>query len=186
MNEFKALLDRVRDGSEDAAWELLDVYGPHVMRVIRRTLSQQMRTRYDSTDFAQAVWASFFNNRAQVCDLDSPDELVRLLCGITRNKLRLEFRRNVAVAKRSIDREKTGANSCLSDMEVASSTATPSAFAIARERWQQLESGLSARDRMILKLRYQGFSNLEIASQVSVTTKTVTRVVDRLLGKLNT
>lgn len=184
MSEFKNLMDGVKAGSEEAAWELLNTYGPHIIRVIRRTLSQDIRTRYDSADFAQVVWASFFNHRGDVGRFNTPEELVRFLSGITRNKLRFEFRRNCFAEKRSLDREKTHVGALQSDYEPASPDPTPSAFAIAREKWNQLSSGLSDRDRMILNLRYQGYSNLEIAEKVDVTPKTVSRVVGRLMEKI--
>ena len=58
--EFTSLMQRVHQGDEDAAWELLDEYGPHVINVVRRVLTSRMRSKADSTDFAQSVWASFF------------------------------------------------------------------------------------------------------------------------------
>src|SRR5437870_4945509 len=43
-DEFKNLMQRVRDGSEDAARELLDRYGEHILRVVRRKLSRELRS----------------------------------------------------------------------------------------------------------------------------------------------
>ncbi|MCA9151905.1 MAG: hypothetical protein KDA92_21530, partial [Planctomycetales bacterium] len=54
---FSHLLEQVRQGSDEAAWDLVETYGPHVLRTIRRTLSREIRGKFDSDDFAQAVWA---------------------------------------------------------------------------------------------------------------------------------
>lgn len=57
---FASLMQRVREGSQDAAHELFQQYGPHILRIVRRKLHKTMRSKYDSSDFVQAVWASFF------------------------------------------------------------------------------------------------------------------------------
>src|SRR5947209_4816813 len=49
-DEFKNLMRRVQEGSEDAARELLDRYGEHILRVVRRKLSRQLRSKFDSVD----------------------------------------------------------------------------------------------------------------------------------------
>ena len=56
--EFASLMRRLRDGSEEAAWELVERFSSSVQRVIRRSLNEQMRSKFDSIDFVQAVWFS--------------------------------------------------------------------------------------------------------------------------------
>ncbi len=90
---FQALMDEVRQGSQDAAWTLLETYGPHVHRVVRRMLSAELRSKFDSVDFVQSVWLSFFANRSQVCDFAQPEQLVAYLAAMARNKVVTEVRR---------------------------------------------------------------------------------------------
>src|SRR5258708_1807407 len=90
--DFTSLMQRVHQGDEDAAWELLDEYGPHVINVVRRVLTNRMRTKADSTDFAQSVWASFFANRSTADRFDRPESLMAYLAQIARNKVGEEFR----------------------------------------------------------------------------------------------
>jgi len=48
------------EGSEDAAREFVATYGPPILRVVRRQMNKCLRSKYDSIDFEQSVWASFF------------------------------------------------------------------------------------------------------------------------------
>src|SRR5262245_41197954 len=56
----RALLERIRAGDEVAARELLARYEAQVRLVVRRQLPKLLRSRFDSLDFLQSVWASFF------------------------------------------------------------------------------------------------------------------------------
>ncbi len=57
---FRALFQQVLDGSEDAARRLHEEYGPYIAMAVRRKLPAQLRAKYDSLDFVQDVWLSFF------------------------------------------------------------------------------------------------------------------------------
>src|SRR6478736_4128141 len=59
-SEFAALIEQVRAGSQEAAWTLVEKYGRDVQRFVRRTLHQRLRSKFDSLDFVQIVWGSFF------------------------------------------------------------------------------------------------------------------------------
>jgi len=181
MEDFSILLQRVKTGSQDALWQLVEAYGPHVLRVIRRLLNQEMRTRYDSADFAQAIWMSVLCHCDRIYEFESSEELVRYLAGVARNKLNLEYRRQFETGKRNLRRERAElAESRPTVDDLEATEPTPSEFAIARERWQRLEAGLDARDRQILQLKYAGHTNVEIAARLSINEKTVRRLLDRL------
>src|SRR5262249_44175004 len=59
VQEFAALMQRLAGGSQEAARELYDRYGPHIRRVVRRRLIPALRPKFDSIDFEQDVWKSF-------------------------------------------------------------------------------------------------------------------------------
>jgi len=181
VDDLRQLLESVKAGDPDALWRLVESFGPHVMRVIRRKLSRELRTRFDSADFAQQIWLSVLCHGDRIFEFNTPEELVRYLAGITRNKLNLEYRRQFETGKRALRRERAAANgggANLDDLTV--DAPTPSEFAMARERWQQLEAGLDPRDREILQLKYSGHTNVEIAAQLSINERTVRRLLDRL------
>src|SRR5438445_10752725 len=103
-DDFAALLERVRDGSEDACVELVERYGSFVYRAVRRKLNWKMRSTFDSGDFMQAVWASFFEDRKCLVELPTARDLVFYLTSLARNKVIGEFRRRY-VAEYAVHRE---------------------------------------------------------------------------------
>ena len=65
-DDFRRLMQRVRDGSEEAVWDLVSVYGEAIRRAVRRVLNRNLRSKFDSLDFVQLVWKSFFRKREKV------------------------------------------------------------------------------------------------------------------------
>jgi hypothetical protein len=53
--DFSDLMRRVREGSEEAAWELVHCYGERIRRVVRRKMSHRLRPVFDSLDFVRTV-----------------------------------------------------------------------------------------------------------------------------------
>jgi RNA polymerase sigma-70 factor (ECF subfamily) len=176
---FQSLMDDVRQGSQDAAWMLLETYGPHVHRVVRRMLSQELRPKFDSIDFVQSVWLSFFANRSQICDFGQPEQLIAFLAAMARNKVVTEVRRRLYTEKHNIRREQSLA--AVGSQDITSRGPTPSDFAIARERWNHLVSGQPDHYRAILQMKYAGATNREIADRLGLNEKTIRRVIEKLL-----
>ena len=96
----------VREGSQDAGWKLVETYGPHILRVVRRSLSQDLRTKFDSIDFVQAVWASIFAEPTRLATFEQPEQLIAYLAAVARNKVVDEFRRRVQTQKFDVKRER--------------------------------------------------------------------------------
>src|SRR5690606_8481400 len=85
--EFAKLIDQIQAGSEEAVQTLVDEYGSYLYRAIRRRLNRQIRSQYDSQDFAQAVWASFFRHRETIARFRKPGELAAYLGTMAGNKV---------------------------------------------------------------------------------------------------
>jgi RNA polymerase sigma factor (sigma-70 family) len=186
-SEFAELMERVHDGSQDAAWQLLEKYGPHVKRYVRRSLNQEMRSKFDSLDFAQVVWASFFREPDRFRRLESPTALLAYLASLARNKVVGETRRRMKSAKNHLDRE-IGFGELAEDVEglefrCLNPDPTPSAVAIARERWHQLVDNQPESVRRILELRFMGATFPEIAEQLHINERTARKAIERLLGE---
>lgn len=178
--EFHELMSRVRAGSQEAAWDLIEYYGPLVLRVVRRQLRQQLRRRLDSMDIVQAVWLTFFRDRAALCAIDDPDSLVALLARAAVSKVIDEARKSCA-AKRDIRREATEFDEVHATQSNSSrAPLRPSQFAIARERWDTLVRSCSERDRQIIDLKYEGATFVEIALRLGIDERTARRVVIRV------
>src|SRR5271166_2326937 len=108
---FPMLMKRVLAGSEEAAEQLHDEYGPIVRGAVRSNLSQQLRSKFDSLEFVQEVWAAFFGNLPAEDKFDRPERLIAFLKAIAYNKIAKAARRCLAreqdTARRecSLDRE---------------------------------------------------------------------------------
>jgi RNA polymerase sigma-70 factor (ECF subfamily) len=86
---FRELIRRVRDRDQAAARELVERYESAIRRVVRIHLRDaRLRRVLDSMDVCQSVLASFFVRTALgQYELDSPEQLLRLLTAIARKKL---------------------------------------------------------------------------------------------------
>ena len=183
-NRFGDFVARTREGSQEAAWDLVELYGPYILRVVRRSLSRQIRSKFDSQDFAQAVWASFFTHRDRLLDIEKPEQLVGLLATMARHKIVDETRRRLDTEKHDVRRERSmdDWNVVIPDT-LASNDPTPSQVAMARERWNQMMHSQPEQSRRIVSMRLAGETPQTIARAIGVNQKTVQRVLRRLLNE---
>ena len=183
--EFEVLLERVREGSEQAIRELVDAYEGHVRRVVRRRLNKSLRAKFDSLDFVQSMWASFFENRGEIAEFDSPEALAGYLAKIVSNKVVEQCRRYLQTEKHNINRERSlhGAEAGES-LQPPSPRSTPSEVVHAREQWQRLVENQPAHYQRMVLLRAEGATYTEIAAELEVDESTVRRVLKRLLERL--
>jgi RNA polymerase sigma factor (sigma-70 family) len=182
---FRDLLRRMREGSEDAAWELVEQYGDAIRRAVRRTLSEKMRSQFDSLDFVQIVWKSFFRIREKSDRFDHPAQLAAYLLAIARNKVGIESRRLLHTGKYNVNREcSLDGEKTLVAHDVRDPGPAPMDVAIARERWDRLMRSQPDRYRQIARLKLQGHSCREIAQLLGIAECTVRRVLHKLLEEL--
>jgi RNA polymerase sigma factor (sigma-70 family) len=180
-NEFQELMQRLRQGSDGAAREMLSRYGPHIKQVIRQRLHRKLRSKFDSVDFSQAVWASFFADQARLRSFDSPDDLTKYLGAMARNKVVEAFRQRVQTEKYDVDRETPLEGSKgIEPAAIPASQPTPSQFIMAEEEWDRLAQGQPAYKVQILNLLRQGYTHQEIADKIGINEKTIRRLIRQL------
>ncbi|MCO6456904.1 MAG: sigma-70 family RNA polymerase sigma factor [Pirellulaceae bacterium] len=179
--DFERLIAEVRNGSQDAAWNLIEQYSPKIFRVVRRKLPDVLRQKFDSQDFVQAAWASVFAHRSRLDRLASPEEFIAFMAAVASNKVGVEVRRRLASKKYDVRRERSLADSASenSDLKRASDP-TPSQVAVARERWSQIMAEQPQHYRQIIELRYAGVTFREIAEQLGYDESTVRRAVRKI------
>lgn len=183
------LLKQVQEGSQDAARELAETYGPHVRRYVRRNLDASLRPKFDSIDFVQLVWASFFAQPGRAADLETPEQLVRYLGGMARHKV-LNTGRDLHTLKRNVEREvrfeQLGRDVRFDPQEpdggphLPSRDPTPSAVAICREEWERIVEDQPELVRRIVELRYAGSTFEEIAAALQIHERSARKIIDRL------
>ncbi len=178
-DDFCNLMRRVSEGSEDAAWELVTQYGEGIRRAVRRVLNVKLRQKFDSLDFVQIVWKSFFRVRNKCDRFHRSEELAAYLVKMARNKVGMETRRRLATKKYNVRQEQSFDR--LRAEDLACRQPAPIDFAIAHEQWDQMLEGQPAHCRRIVQLRLQGHTCQDIGKAVHVDERTVRRFLKKLL-----
>jgi RNA polymerase sigma factor (sigma-70 family) len=181
-DDFHDLVQRLRDGSEDAARELVERYGMAIRRAVRRALDEKLRPKFDSLDFVQVVWNSFFRVPGKMERISSPQELMKYLLAMARHKVNYENRRFLHRQNHNVNREVSLERlQAHSRLNPASHDPGPEDVAVAHEQWERLLEGQPARCRQIIHLRLQGYSFTRIGEQLQMSERTVRRVLNKLL-----
>jgi RNA polymerase sigma-70 factor (ECF subfamily) len=182
--QFPELIHRVRGGDEQAAADLVHRYEPEIRREVRFLLRDPfLRRTFDSMDICQSVMGSFFLRAALgEYDLDRPEDLIRLLISMTRNKVVDATRRQRA--QRRDHRRSTS----LEAVDLEASTPSPSQIAEGRELLAAFRDRLSDDERQLADLRALGREWADIARQVGGTAearrKQLTRAIARVSREL--
>src|SRR5882724_6342151 len=104
-SELSDFLQRIQAGDDGAARELLSRFEAEVRLVVRRQLPRLLRSRFDSLDFLQSVWGSFFRRmRSTPTEFEDSRHLVAFLARAAKNKVIDEYRR-AASRKQDMHRE---------------------------------------------------------------------------------
>jgi RNA polymerase sigma factor (sigma-70 family) len=182
QQEFDALMRRLRDGCPAAVRELLARYEADVLHVVRRQLHRKLRTQYDSVDFVQGVWASFFAlGPDDFPRFDNPKALKAYLVKMARHKVFDAFRQRFGTQKRNPNRARSLDGSVAAEAQaVASPQPTPSHVVMAREEWARLLQRYPDRKQQILLLLHQDKTNQEIAAELGMNERTVRRLVSTI------
>ena len=179
-SEFRKAIERVCAGSDEAASELVDTYGPHIQRVVRRRLNQQMRSKFDSLDFVQMVWASFFTEREKIASFTEPDDLIRYLATVAQRKLIQESRRCMHGQKHNLRRERALIAETEDETRYVRKSDRPSQIVMAKDRLDVMMREHSDRDRQVVELRVQGLTFVEIGEELGINERTAREVIEKL------
>jgi RNA polymerase sigma-70 factor (ECF subfamily) len=181
QEELQDLMQRLRDGSQTAAQELYERYGHHILRVVRRKLDRKLRAKFDSVDFMQSVWTSFFVNPSHQFAFERPEELIAFLAKLAHNKLVDAQRQRYGTEKYNVNRERSLEGSAAQEAaRVVDRQPTPSQLVVAEEHWDRLLEGQPDHYQRILILLRQGYTHEEIAQAVGVNEKTIRRLIRKL------
>lgn len=174
--EFAGLMEQVKEGSEDAVQKLLETYGGHILRTIRRRLNRRMRSQFDSADFCQAVWASFLAGEQQIPSFTHERDLIGFLNSMATNKVVEECRRRLQGKRYNAHRQGSQGDGG----GRVTKNPTASQIVSAQEQFSWLVRGDPTLYRRIVQLRVDGATLDEIAESTGVNERTVRRVIRRL------
>jgi RNA polymerase sigma factor (sigma-70 family) len=185
-DEFRLLMDKVLAGNEEAASQLLKRYGPAVLEAVRRRLSKRLRSKFDSLDFVQDVWASFFANPPSEQRVLGPEMLVAFLTRVAQNKVVDATRQRLQGVKHNVKLECSLDNSMPGGPEaVPAQQPTPSEAVSGDEQWFHLLDQLPKVHRRILILLRQGKKPAEIATELQINQRTIRRLIDKLIPRFS-
>jgi RNA polymerase sigma-70 factor (ECF subfamily) len=178
--QFQDLLGRLRAGDRQAAADLIRAYEPEVRRFARMRLTDpRLRRTLESMDVCQSVLANFFVRAAAgQFDLHRPDDLLKLLATMVRNKVIDHARRPKNVAEAAgLDPER-----------MASPEATPGRALAGRELLERARSRLKPDEQYLFDQRIAGRPWAELAQELGETPealrKRYSRAVDRVANEL--
>jgi RNA polymerase sigma factor (sigma-70 family) len=181
---FAQLWAAIRAGHSAEYRQLVGDCTPHLLKVVRRRLDRRLRPRFDSIDFAQAVWLSFVAQLNCLPDFATADELRGYLGQMASHKVIDEIRRQSAGTRRDLSRETALPEGDEEPLPTGQRN-TPSQLAIANERLGQLLAGRSAVHQQIIRQKLAGCSVPEIARAVGLSERQVRRVLVSLEAELS-
>jgi RNA polymerase sigma-70 factor (ECF subfamily) len=161
---FDELVARLRSGDPDAAAELVRRYEPAIRAAVRGRMSDtRLRRLFDSMDVCQTVLASFFARVALgQYELTSPDDLVKLLTTMARNKLAKQVTRHRRAGRdyrRTLPTDDAAVQPAASGPDPARQTAAADLVA-------EVYRLLSPEERRLVELRQHGHDWPAIAAMV--------------------
>jgi RNA polymerase sigma factor (sigma-70 family) len=185
--QFNRLLGEAMNGSEEAARTLFEQYEEKLLKVIRRRLHKKVRSKFDSVDFAQDVWKSFFMAPAGKRVFKNPQELLAFLTTLAQNKVIEAIRQRLSAQKYNVNREQSldDSRSFNKDNLVAPG-ATPSQVVGAEEEWNAFLRTQPLVYRRIFILLREGLTHQQIAAEVGINVRTVERAVAKFAPRFST
>jgi RNA polymerase sigma factor (sigma-70 family) len=180
LEHFRNLLREVQRGSDEAAREMYETYVSYVLRCVRHRMWRRLRSQFDSQDFVQAVWASFFNERKNLPDFQTPEDLTAYLIAMARNKVVMQGRNGQTdvrdlLRETPLDEAGEGASA-----HPTSRDPTPSALAMYHEQFDRLVMRQPAEVRRVAALRTEGNTYQEIAERLDIAECTARRSIQKL------
>jgi RNA polymerase sigma factor (sigma-70 family) len=185
-DEFNELLRRARAGDNGAIRDFLSQFEQEVRTMVRSRLPRKLRNQFDSTDFVQAVWQSFFVD-SDCREFDNIEHLRGFLFGMVRNKVSEQHRRLTKTEKYDLAREerlyvRRGDREV--PLEVVSPEPSASQAAQAADRMDQLTAGRSPLEIEVIMLRRQGLTFVEIADRTGINERAVRRVIETVRSRM--
>ncbi len=161
-------MERIRAGDQQAAAELVRQYESLIRREVRLHLEDRRLCRvFDSMDVCQSVLGSFFLRAAAgQYDLERPEQLVKLLVTMTRNKLASAARKQYRQRR---DQRRQAGDGAERMAQVADPGPGPGSVVSGQELLKLFREGLSEEERQLVDLRAEGLAWAEIATRLGGT-----------------
>jgi len=172
-SSIKNLLQRVKDGDQAAAAELVDRYEPVVRREIRLWLRRYNTIAFsrlvDSTDICQSVLARFFVAASEgSVDVQSHEHLKNLLLIMSKHRFMHHVRSNRAL-RRDIYRTTSMPTGAMNQLPESSNREMPDDAVVENELLQMIRGRLTPEERELAERRARGESWADVVKEMGGT-----------------
>jgi len=180
VDPLDELIERLNKGDVSAAERAFVAYEPYLRMAVRRRLSGALRTKLDSMDIVQSVWADvLLGLRALAWQFTDRSHLRAFLVKVARSRL-IDRRRQ---HHRAIERERALIETAADDLPRAREP-RPSEIAQGNELWIRMLEQCSPAHREILVLRREGLLLTEIAERTGMHEGSIRRILYDLARRL--
>jgi RNA polymerase sigma-70 factor (ECF subfamily) len=173
-----SLLVRLQAGEDDAATALYTRYAHRLMELANRSRGDDLSARVDAEDIVQSVFRTFFR---RVSDghylIPEGEELWKLLLVIALNKVRMIAEHHRA-AKRDVTRTRS-----MDNHDVGNPT---DASEVLRMTIHDVLDSLPEPHQQVVNARIDGYEIGEIAQRVSLSRRSVERILQSFRKRLRT
>lgn len=173
-DRLNELVARLTAGDESAADALYADLAPYLRLVVRRNLPRRLRSKFDSVDIVQSVWADFIGGlHAGRWRFDGGAQLRAFLLRATRNRLidRVRHFRIAAEHERPLSWALGGREG---------RDPRPSQHAQANDLWHQLLAVCPAEHHELLRMKSAGAPLAAIAKHTGLHVDSIRRILRQL------
>lgn len=173
------LLGKLSRGELEVAEALFHAYTPYLRAIVRRQLSDRLRSRFDSTDVVQSVWVQVVRHLAtEGWAIGTEDQLRGLLATIARRRLISRVRKEDHGPGNDPIPHENWDDVSQHRFERASEKAQ------ADETWDRMLALCPPEHQQILHLRREGLLLEEIAERTGLHEGSVRRILRKLARDL--
>ncbi len=173
MEQLDLLLDRLNGGDVSAAEDVFRLYEPFLRMLVRRRLRPALRSKFDSMDVVQSVWADvlegFQRERWRFTDRN---HLQAFLARKARHRFLDDCRRNRAALKRE-----TPLGESTPALTLAAGDPRASELAQCDELWDRVLSLCPPAHHELLRLKRMGLTVAEISQRAGLHPGSVRRIL---------
>ena len=181
MNDpLNTLLEKLVHGDDAAASQVFVKYEPYLRMVVRKNLTPSLRTKFDSMDIVQSVWADLVHGfREAGWRFADVQHLQAFLVQLTKHRFidRLRRHRTAMTLERRPD-QNGWENALLAN------DPRPDDFAQAEDLWKSIMNLCPPEHREILQMKREGAANTDVAARTGLHEGSVRRILCNVAQKL--
>jgi RNA polymerase sigma factor (sigma-70 family) len=174
-------IERLNDGDADAIEHVFLAYAPYLRIAVRRRLGRRLRTKVDSMDIVQSVFALLLHRfRDGGWRFNGRPQLLAFLRRIAWPRIADRYREN----RQALDREQPLIDTATLRLPESASP-RPSQVAQGHELWESVLEACPPGHREVVRLRAKGFGISEIAARTGLHEGSVRRTLYELARRLS-